>query len=206
MTSLLRGRRPERSERFARRVGTVVGLLLVLPLLALFALAVFVAITLHDLQRSDLLADIRLHEPLRIYSADGLLMGEFGIERRESVPIERIPPLLIDAFLAAEDSRFFAHEGIDVAGLARAVLAYLRTGEPRQGGSTISMQVARNLFLTSEKTFDRKFAEILLAWHLERTLSKEEILALYLNKIFFGHRAYGVAAAGRFITTRRSMS
>ncbi|SDX44297.1 penicillin-binding protein 1A [Thiocapsa roseopersicina] len=199
MTALLRSRRPERSVRsgrFAGRVGTVVGLLLSLPLLALLALVVFLAVTLHDLERSDLLADIRLHEPLRIYSADGLLMGEFGIERRESVPIERIPLLLIDAFLAAEDSRFFAHEGLDVAGLARAVLAYLRTGEPRQGGSTISMQVARNLFLTSEKTFDRKFAEILLAWHLERTLSKDEILALYLNKIFFGHRAYGVAAAG----------
>jgi penicillin-binding protein 1A len=178
-----------------RTLGAIVRVSLGLALLAILALGVFVGITIHRLQATDLLADVRLHEPLRIYSADGLLMGEYGVERREYMPLERIPPVLINAFLAAEDSRFFAHEGIDATGLARATLSYLRTGEPTQGGSTITMQIVRNLFLTSEKTFDRKFAEILLAWHMERTLTKQQILELYLNKIFFGHRAYGVAAA-----------
>ncbi|MEY6433132.1 PBP1A family penicillin-binding protein [Thioalkalicoccus limnaeus] len=141
---------------------------------------------------------LRVHsyrEPLRIYSADGALMAEFGIERRRPVPIEAIPPALIDAFLAAEDSRFFDHRGIDGSGLARAALEVLRTGRPAQGGSTITMQLTRNLFLTPEKTLRRKLSEILLAVRVEDVLSKPEILELYLNQIFFGHRAYGVSAA-----------
>lgn len=173
------------------------GLILATATLALLVLGILVAVTLHDLRSADLLADARLHEPLRIYSSDGLLIGEYGVERRHYTDLATMPPCLVQAFLAAEDSRFFQHEGIDVAGLARAALSYLRTGEPTQGGSTITMQMVRNVYLTSEKTFDRKLAEILLAWHLERTLTKDEILAIYLNKIFFGHRAYGVAAAAQ---------
>ena len=114
-------------------------------------------------------------------------------------PYEAIPRLLVQAFIAAEDSRFFTHRGVDPRGLARAALRYLGTGGPAEGGSTITMQVVRNLLLTPEKTFERKLTEVLMALHLERTLTKEEILALYLNKIFFGHRAYGIAAAaGRY--------
>ena len=181
--------------RLARLLGAAGRLILLFVVLALLAGGVFVAVTLNELRDIDLLADVRLNEPLRIYSADGRLMGEYGVERREYTPLEDIPPILVKAFLAAEDSRFFDHEGIDTAGLVRAALSYLRTGEPTQGGSTITMQMVRNLFLTSEKTLHRKLAEILLAWRLERTLSKGEILELYLNKIFFGHRAYGIAAA-----------
>ena len=141
------------------------------------------------------LRDLQYQEPLRIYSADGLLMAEFGVERRRPVRYEDLPELLIQAVVATEDSRFFEHQGVDLQGLARALLINLQTGRPLQGASTITMQVARNFFLTREKTLQRKFAELLLALRIERTLEKQEILTLYLNKIFFGHRAYGVAAA-----------
>ena len=125
----------------------------------------------------------------------GRLMAEFGIERRRPVAFDKVPPRLIDAFLATEDSRFFEHGGVDVVGMARALLSYASTGIKSQGGSTITMQVTRNFFLSPEKTFRRKLSEVLLALHVEQTLSKQEILELYLNQIFFGHRAYGVAAA-----------
>jgi penicillin-binding protein 1A len=157
--------------------------------------AVFVAVTLKDLPRTESLREVRLQEPLRVFSADGALMAEFGVQRRRPVSFGEIPPMLVNAFLATEDSRFFEHEGVDITGLGRAALSYVRTGERSQGGSTITMQVARNFFLSRQKTFQRKFAELLLSLHIERNLSKQEILELYLNKIFFGHRAYGVSAA-----------
>lgn len=141
------------------------------------------------------LQDLRYQEPLRIYSAEGLLMAEYGIERRKPVLYEELPESLIQAVVATEDSRFFEHQGVDLQGLVRALLINLKTGRPLQGASTITMQVARNFFLTREKTLRRKFAELLLALRIERTLSKSEILTLYLNKIFFGHRSYGIAAA-----------
>lgn len=182
-----------------RRVGRILGWVFALALFVAVAGALagaaFVWSSLERLSRSDLLADVTLEEPLRIYSAEGLLMGEFGTQRRLPVPYEAIPKTLIQAFLAAEDSRFYEHPGVDLRGLSRAALSYLRTGEPAQGGSTLTMQVVRNLVLTPEKTFERKLTEVLMALHLERVLTKEEILTLYLNKIFFGHRAYGVAAA-----------
>ncbi len=163
--------------------------------LGLVAACTFVAVTLTDLPRTDVLKEVRLQEPLRVFSADGSLMAEFGVQRRRPISFAEVPPTFINAFLATEDSRFFEHEGIDITGLGRAALSYAQTGRRSQGGSTITMQVARNFFLSREKTFQRKFAELLLSLHIERTLTKEEILELYLNKIFFGHRAYGISAA-----------
>lgn len=180
--------------RFLGALGAPIQLLT----LGLFAAAVFVQVTLPDLPdvRAGL-RDVRLVEPLRVYSADGETMAEFGVERRHPVAFDQLPPLLIDAFLATEDSRFFEHGGVDVVGMGRALVNYASTGIKAQGGSTITMQVTRNFFLSPEKTFRRKLAEVLLALHVEQTLSKQEILELYLNQIFFGHRAYGVAAAAQ---------
>jgi len=166
-----------------------------LAAVGLLATGVIVAITLADLPRTDSLREVQLQEPMRVFSADGVLMAEFGAERRRPVPFAEIPPRLVDAFLATEDSRFFEHEGVDIIGLGRAALSFLQTGEKSQGGSTITMQVARNFYLSREKTFRRKLSELLLSLHIERTLSKQEILELYFNKIFFGHRAYGISAA-----------
>ncbi|MEW8205844.1 MAG: penicillin-binding protein 1A, partial [Candidatus Thiodiazotropha taylori] len=141
------------------------------------------------------LKDVRLQVPLRIYSSDHLLIAEFGEKRREPLGYDDIPPRMIQAFLAAEDDRFFQHPGVDYHGIIRAAVQLLLTGERRQGGSTITMQVARNFFLSSEKTYTRKLNEIFLSFKIERLLSKEEILELYLNKIYLGHRSYGVGAA-----------
>ncbi len=133
--------------------------------------------------------------PLRVYSADGLLISEFGSERRIPIDYDDTPQALINAVLASEDDNFFNHTGIDALGLVRAAMANFSSGRSGQGASTITMQVARNFYLTPEKTYTRKIKEILLAIRLEQTLEKEEILSLYLNKIFLGHRAYGFGAA-----------
>lgn len=138
---------------------------------------------------------VELKIPLRVYSAESLLISEFGNERRLSLAIEDTPALLIDAVLASEDDGFFEHGGIDLMGLVRAALTNFRSGESQQGASTITMQVARNFFLTREKTYIRKLREVLLAIKLEQILTKQQILSLYLNKIFLGHRAYGFGAA-----------
>ena len=134
--------------------------------------------------------------PLRVYTIDGRLIAEFGDQRRNPVPIEEAPDLLIKAVLSAEDDRFFQHHGVDFGGVIRALIANLQSGDIVQGFSTITMQVAGNYFLDRrEKTYTRKLKEVLLAFNLERKLSKQEILELYLNKIFLGQRAYGFAAA-----------
>ena len=140
------------------------------------------------------LSDYRPKLPLRVYTADGVLIGEFGEERRELVPIAEMPKALKDAVVAVEDARFYAHPGIDPKGLLRAVLANLRHGV-HQGASTITQQVARNVYLSAERTLTRKTLEALLAFRLEQHLSKDQILEIYLNQIFLGHRAYGFAAA-----------
>ena len=150
-----------------------------------------------DLPSTEGLRDVRLQVPLRIYSADHQLIGEYGAERREPLAYEEIPEALIMAFLAAEDDRFFEHPGVDYQGLLRAAWVLALTGEKAQGGSTITMQLARNFFLSSEKSYVRKVREILLAVQMERQLSKQEILTFYLNKIFLGHRAYGIGAAAK---------
>jgi len=164
----------------------VVSLLLVV-LLAL-------AVAYPNLPEIESLADYRPKLPLRVFSADGIQLGEFGEERRNFVPIAQIPQLMKDAVLAAEDSRFYQHGGVDYKGVARAALENLRDARS-QGASTITMQVARNFYLSTEKTFTRKIYEILLALKIERRLSKDQILELYMNQIFLGQRANGFAAA-----------
>jgi penicillin-binding protein 1A len=143
----------------------------------------------------DELRNIQLQVPLRVYSKDQKLIAEFGEKRRTPIRYEEVPPLFIDAIKAAEDDNFEAHIGIDIKGLTRAAIQLVLTGEKRSGGSTITMQVARNYFLTPEKTFKRKFIEIMLALHIDDALSKTEIMELYINKIFLGKRAYGIEAA-----------
>lgn len=143
------------------------------------------------------LREVRLQTPLRVYTRDGSLIAEFGEKRRNPVAIAEVPLLVKQAFIAAEDDRFYEHPGVDWMAIARAGLDLVRSHEKRQGGSTITMQLARNFFLTREKTYQRKLKEILLAVKIERELSKDEILELYLNKIFLGQRAYGIAAAAQ---------
>ena len=141
------------------------------------------------------LRDVQLQVPLRVFSSDGKLLGIFGEKRRIPVTIDEIPAQLKNAFIAGEDARFYAHPGVDYQGISRAAWSLLRTGEKSIGGSTITQQLARNFFLTAEKTFTRKIKEIFLALKIERQLDKNLILELYLNKIFLGYRAYGVGAA-----------
>lgn len=143
------------------------------------------------------LREVELQTPLRVYSADNKLIGEFGEKRRDPVNMDQVPIALIDAILSAEDDAFYDHGGVDFKGLLRAVSQLVLSGEIQSGGSTITMQVARNFFLSREQTFSRKFNEILLAIKIEQYLSKQEILELYLNKIYLGNRAYGVKAAAQ---------
>lgn len=143
------------------------------------------------------LKTVRLQVPLRIYTQDGLLIQEYGEKKRIPLSYDEIPQTLVHAILATEDQRFFEHPGVDIFGLGRAAVRMVQTGSKSQGGSTITMQVARNFFLHRKKTFLRKFNEILLAVKIDKELSKEKILELYLNKIYLGHRAYGVGAAAQ---------
>ncbi len=171
----------------------VVGLALGTTALLLLA----VALIYPTLPSLEALTDYRPKMPLRIYSEDGVLIGEFGEERRAVMHIEKVPEVLRQAVLAAEDERFYSHGGIDTLGILRAAMANLVSGEVREGASTITMQVARNFFLSSERSFRRKINEALLAIKIEHQLSKDEILGLYLNQIYLGQRAYGFAAAAR---------
>ncbi|PLX97687.1 MAG: penicillin-binding protein [Desulfuromonas sp.] len=148
-----------------------------------------------DLPRVDTLADYRPPIITRVLSADGEVIAEFAKERRIVVPFKRIPTKLVQAFVAAEDSNFFEHTGIDFISILRAAYKNIKAGGIVQGGSTITQQVAKSLLLTPEKKFERKFKEAILSWRMEKALSKEEILYLYLNQIYLGHRAYGVQAA-----------
>ena len=150
-----------------------------------------------NLPDTEALRDIELQTPLRVYASDGLLISEFGEKRRNPISYADTPPLFIQALLASEDDGFFEHSGIDLKGLTRAAVELVRTGKKKSGGSTITMQVAKNYYLSSEKTFTRKFTEILLALKIEQSLSKEEILELYINKIYLGKRAYGIEAAAQ---------
>ena len=143
------------------------------------------------------LRDTQFETPMRVYSADGALIAEYGEMRRIPLKINQIPKQMIDAFLSIEDSRFYEHPGIDPIGIMRAGVVWLTTGQMRQGASTITQQVARNFFLSREKTILRKVKEVFLAWHIEKELSKDEILELYLNKIPLGYRAFGVGAAAQ---------
>jgi len=143
------------------------------------------------------MTDYRPRVPLRVYTADRVLIGEFGEERRNVLRFNEIPDVMKSAVLAAEDDRFYQHGGIDWMGVARAGLTNLRNMSKTQGASTITMQVARNFYLSSDKTYSRKFYELLLTFKIEASLSKDQILELYMNQIYLGHRAYGFAAASR---------
>ena len=156
-----------------------------------------VALVYPKLPSLEVLTDYRPKVPLRIYSEDGALLGEFGEERRAVVRVQDTPLVLRQAILAAEDERFYQHGGVDTLGVLRAAFANIVSGGAKEGASTITMQVARNFFLSSEKTFRRKINEALLAIKIEHALSKDEILELYLNHIFLGQRAYGFAAAAQ---------
>lgn len=170
---------------------------MILALVGALAVAGFTLTLLPDLPDAEEIRDVRLQVPLRVYAANGELIAEFGEQRREPVSIEAVPESLIQAILAAEDDSFYSHPGVDFAGVVRAAVENFKSGQHDQGASTITMQVARNYFLTREKTYTRKVKEALLAFRLERMMSKDQILELYLNKIFLGHRAYGFAAAAR---------
>ena len=150
-----------------------------------------------ELPSVEALKTVELQQPMQIYTADGKLIGEVGEQRRLPVKLAEVPQRLIDAFLATEDSRFYDHHGLDPIGIARALFVAVNNGGASQGASTITQQLARNFFLTPEKTIIRKAREAVLAVEIENTLNKQEILELYLNKIFLGYRSYGVAAAAQ---------
>ncbi|MGH6610360.1 MAG: penicillin-binding protein 1A, partial [Burkholderiaceae bacterium] len=151
----------------------------------------------------DALTDYRPKIPLRVWTADGILIGEFGEERREFVPLAEIPDELKKAILAAEDDSFYQHHGVDYAGLARAFVSNFASGRRGQGGSTITMQVARTFFLSSERSYMRKLYEIVLAYKIESSLSKDRIFEVYANQIFLGQRAYGFASASQIYFGKR---
>ena len=160
----------------------------------LMIVAIALAVAFPNLPDISDLSDYRPKLPLRVFSAEGNLIGEFGEERRNLTPIQNIPKVMTEAVLAIEDSRFYQHGGVDYLGIVRAGLANLGKAKS-QGASTITMQVARNVYLSSEKTFTRKIYEILLTFKLEHLLTKDQILEIYMNQIFLGNRAYGFAAA-----------
>ncbi len=171
-------------------------LLVVVGVFATALLFAFIAVMIWPtLPSLEVLTDYRPKVPLRVYSADGKLIGEFGEERRAVVSIQQVPKSMVDAIVAAEDERYFQHKGVDYIGLARAAIANFTLIGPRQGASTITMQVARNFFLSREKTITRKVNEMLLAFKIESSLSKSQILELYINQIYLGQRAYGFASA-----------
>ncbi|WP_076412438.1 penicillin-binding protein 1A [Shewanella sp. UCD-KL12] len=168
-----------------------------LGLLGIGAIAGAYFYVLPDLPDVNTLKTVKLQTPLRIYSNDGKLISQFGEKRRIPVSFQDVPPMLINAVLDTEDARFFEHHGIDPIGITRAAIILITTGKKSQGASTITQQVARGFFLSREKTYIRKIKEIFLAIKIEKALSKEEILELYLNRSFLGNRAYGVGAAAQ---------
>lgn len=186
------------ASRIALRTGFVLATVLIVG--AAMATAGFFAakhIYESDLPSVEAVQELPLQVPLRIYTRDDKLIGEFGAERRHPLAYSELPQRVIEAFVAAEDARFFEHPGVDWRGILRAAINLALTGERSQGGSTITMQLARNFFLSRERTYDRKIREIFLALRMEEVLSKEQILESYLNKIYLGQRAYGVGAAAR---------
>ena len=182
---------------FVRLLTKTVILLGGLGLCAALLTALALALTWPNLPELTAMTDYRPRVPLRIYTADKVLIGEFGEERRNVLRSDEIPDVMKAAILAAEDDRFYQQSGIDWMGVGRAALANLTHMSKTQGASTITMQVARNFYLSSDKTYTRKFYELMLTFKIEATLTKDQILELYMNQIFLGHRAYGFAAASR---------
>lgn len=175
-------------------------LLIATALIILLGFGAIVGIYFHlksDLPDVATIQDIKLQVPMKVFSIDGELISQFGEKRRIPLLREQVPEQLINAFLATEDSRYYQHYGIDPIGIARAAFVYASTGRAKQGASTITQQVARNFFLTREKTLIRKIKEIFIAVQIEQILTKDEILMLYLNKISLGHRSFGIGAAAQ---------
>ena len=177
-----------------RGIGWLATGVVALVVTALVLATIALAVAYPNLPEIRGLTDYRPKLPLRVYSADGVLIGEYGEERRQFVPIAEIPKVMQDAVLAIEDARFYQHSGVDYLGVIRAGLAQFAEARS-QGASTITMQVARNFYLSSEKTFTRKIYEVLLALKIESQLTKEQILEVYMNQIYLGQRAHGFAAA-----------
>ncbi|WP_246038643.1 penicillin-binding protein 1A [Chitiniphilus eburneus] len=173
--------------------GIIVGIAIFAVGLLFFA----VLLTYPRLPSLEALTDYRPKIPLRVYTADNVMIGEFGEERRAFVPIDKVPAAMKQALLAAEDERFYSHGGVDYIGVLRAMLGNIVSGHSQSGASTITMQVARNFYLSNEKTFTRKFNEALLSFKIEHNLSKDQILELYINQIYLGQRAYGFATAAQ---------
>ena len=170
------------------------GIMLFLGIFSVMATYFYLAPSLPSVK---VLKDVQLQTPMQVFSSDGKLISQFGEQRRIPLTLEQMPEDLINAFLAIEDIRFYEHKGVDPIGIIRAAILLISTGEKRQGASTITMQLARNFFLSRDKTYIRKIKEIFIALHIERLLSKDEILELYLNKIALGHRSFGVGAAAQ---------
>ena len=190
---------PERTGAFAwlaKALATTAGLLMAGGVTVLLAVGIALAVAYPNLPDVGDLADYRPKLPLRVLTADGQLIGEFGEERRNLLPFKEIPEVMKNAVLAIEDSRFFEHSGVDYRGMLRAALANLGRAKS-QGASTITMQVARNVYLSAEKSYTRKIYEVLLTFKLEHMLSKEQILEIYMNQIFLGQRAYGFSTASQ---------
>jgi penicillin-binding protein 1A len=182
-------------EAMKRLLAALLALLFTVPALVLMGFAGAYQFLAPEIPSADALRAIRTQMPLRVYSRDGKLIAQIGEQRRIPVTWDEIPPVVADAFIAAEDDRFYEHPGVDWQGLVRALAANVAAGGLREGGGTITMQLARNTVLTSERTFRRKLKEVFLALRLEREFDKREILTLYLNRIFLGQRAYGIGAA-----------
>ena len=196
--------RPGRGNAAPRRflllaLASLLGLAVTAVLLVVFGLA----LAYPNLPALDTLTDYRPKMPLRIFSSDGMLIGEFGEERRNLVRFKDIPDVMKKAVLAIEDDRFYEHGGVDYIGIARATVHNLLGSGARQGASTITQQVARNFFLSSEQTFKRKAYEALLAYKIEKSLSKDQILEVYMNQIYLGQRAYGFASAAQIYFGKR---
>jgi penicillin-binding protein 1A len=187
-------RRPFWQRFILKFFGWTFGLALAMVAVVATIAGVALAVAYPNLPDVTSLADYRPKLPLRVYSSDGVLIGEYGEERRNLTPITEIPAVMKNAVLSIEDSRFYEHNGVDYKGMVRAAVANLGRVKS-QGASTITMQVARNVYLSSEKTYTRKLYEVLLTWKLEHQLSKDQILEIYMNQIFLGNRAYGFAAA-----------
>src|SRR5436853_1688986 len=180
-----------------RFLGFPLALLAGFVLTCVLVVALVLVLAYPNLPSLQALTEYQPKIPLRVYTAEGTLIGEFGEERRAVVSITEVPPQLKNAILAAEDERFYQHAGIDYLGVMRAAYANLVAGGRRQGASTITMQVARNFFLSSEKTLTRKLYEAMLAFKIEHSLAKEQILELYVNQLYLGQRAYGFRAASQ---------
>lgn len=181
--------------KYIRLIGYTAMCVIAITLFGAYSLACSYVYVAPSLPSVEAMRKVEMQVPLRVFTTSGELIAQIGEQRRLPVTYEQIPPLVREAFLAAEDDQFFKHGGVDYLGIFRAVVVNLVSNEKAQGASTITQQAARNMFLTLDKTWKRKLSELFVTWRMEREFSKQEILGLYLNVIYFGQRAYGVAAA-----------